>query len=129
MECIGRLGWLQMDCDDPKRLAAFWSAVFGLEIDSTLGESAHYVVLAKAGPDHPHVSFQHVPEPKTVKNRLHFDILVDDVEQATAQIETLGGQRLPLQDFREYGFHWRVMADPEGNEFCLVYETPDRMTG
>jgi hypothetical protein len=41
----------------------------------------------------------------------------------------LGGQWLPLEDFQEYRFHWRVRANPEGNEFCLVYETTDGMTG
>ena len=129
MESIGRLGWLQIDCHDPIRLAAFWGTVFGREIDDSFGAPPHYVVLATAGPDHPPIGFQHVPEPKTVKNRLHFDIRVDDIEQATAQIEALGGQRLPLEDFHEYGFRWRVMADPEGNEFCLVYETPDGAPG
>ena len=79
MERIGRLGWIQLDCDDPRRLAAFWGAVCGLEIDSALGASAHYVVLA-AEPNHLRVSFQRVPEPKTMKNRLLFDILVEDVE-------------------------------------------------
>jgi len=124
MEAIGRLEWLQIDCLDPRRLALFWGMVLGLEIDSTLGEPAHYVGLVKVGPDHPHVYFQRVPEPKTLKNRLHLDIRVDDIEQATARIETLGGRRLPVQDFREHGFRWRVMADPEGNEFCLVYGQP-----
>ena len=124
MEPLGRLGWIQIDCRDPKRLARFWGAVFGLAIDSTLGEPAHYVCLAQAGPDHPHVSFQRVAEPKTLKNRLHLDIQVDDIVQATAQIEILGGRRLQGEDFWEHGFRWRVMADPEGNEFCLVYEQP-----
>jgi predicted enzyme related to lactoylglutathione lyase len=122
MKPIGRLDMIQVDCRDPKRLALFWSAVFGLEIASTLGEPAYYVDLAKAGPDHPHIYFQRVPEPKILKNRLHFDIRVDDVEQAAAQIETLGGRRLSVEDFREHGFRWRVMADPEGNEFCLEYD-------
>ena len=129
MEPIGRLGWIQIDCRDPRRLTAFWSAVLGLKVDHILGEPSHYVGLAKMGPDSPYVSFQRVPEPKTVKNRLHFDIRVDDVEQATTQIEALGGRRLPLEDFQEYGFRWRVMADPEGNEFCLVYETAGGTTG
>ncbi len=124
MEPIGRLAMIQIDCHDPRRLALFWGAVFGLEIDSTFGEPAHYVGLATAGPNHPHLCFQRVPEPKTLKNRLHLDIWVDDIEPATAQIETLGGRRLPVEDFREHGFRWRVMADPEGNEFCLVYEQP-----
>jgi predicted enzyme related to lactoylglutathione lyase len=129
MEPIGRLAWIQIDCRNPRLLAAFWSAVFGLEVDNILGEPPHYVGLAKMGSDSPYVSFQRVPEPKTVKNRLHFDIRVDDVEHATTQIKALGGRRLPLEDFQEYGFRWRVMADPEGNEFCLVYETANGATG
>jgi predicted enzyme related to lactoylglutathione lyase len=129
MKPIGRLAWIQIDCRDPRLLATFWGAVFGLDIDNTFGEPPRYVDLAKMGPDSPYISFQRVPEPKTVKNRLHFDIQVDDVEQATTQIEVLGGRRLPLEDFQEYGFRWRVMADPEGNEFCLVYETDNGVTG
>ena len=74
MEAIGRLEWIQIDCLDPRRLALFWGTVLGLEIDSTLGEPAHYVGLAKASSDHPYVYFQRVPEPKTLKNRLHLDI-------------------------------------------------------
>ncbi len=121
---IGRLEMIQMDCHDPRRLALFWSAVFGLEIDSTFGEPPHYVGLAQAGPNHQYLSFQRVPEPKARKNRLHLDIRVDDIEQATTQIETLGGRRLSGEDFWEHGFRWRVMADPEDNEFCLVYGHP-----
>ena len=64
------------------------------------------------------------PETKTVKNRLHVDVAVDEVGSATARIQGLGGGRLPCEDFHEYGYHWRVMADPEGNEFCLIY-SPD----
>jgi predicted enzyme related to lactoylglutathione lyase len=128
MEPIGQLGWIQIDCRDPRRLAAFWGAVFGLEVDSSFGDPLHYVGLAQARPDHPQVNFQRVPALKTVKNRFHFDIRVDDVAQATAQIEALGGRRLSLEDCHEYGFRWRVMADPEGNEFCLVYETAQGMT-
>jgi predicted enzyme related to lactoylglutathione lyase len=56
-----------------------------------------------------------------MKNRLHFDLEVDDIGAATERIERLGGKRLPSDDFSEYGFHWRVMTDPDGNEFCLVY--------
>ena len=114
MEPIGQLGWMQIDCREPRRLAAFWAAVLGLKVDSAFGEPPHYVGLPKLGPDSPYVNFQGVPEPKTIKNRLHFDIRVDDVEQTTTQIEALGGRRLPLEDFQEYGFRWRMMADPEG---------------
>ena len=77
--------------------------------------------LVPATPNEPVVSFHRVPESKTVKNRLHFDVAVDEVEPATARIQDLGGGRLPCDDFHEYGYHWRVMADPEGNEFGPIY--------
>jgi predicted enzyme related to lactoylglutathione lyase len=95
--------------------------VLGVEIDAALGEPPHYLGLVPAGSGAPAVSFHRVPEAKVVKNRLHFDVAVDDVETASARIEDLGGSRLASNDFSEYGFHWRVMADPEGNEFCLIY--------
>jgi predicted enzyme related to lactoylglutathione lyase len=123
MEPVGRLGWIQIDCRDPLELAAFWGAVLGLEIDEEyLGDPPRYVGLVPVEPDHPQVNFQRVPEPKTVKNRLHLDLRVDDVDEATARIEALGGRRLQPEDVHEYGYHWRVLTDPEGNEFCLIYE-------
>jgi predicted enzyme related to lactoylglutathione lyase len=122
MSHVGRLGWIQVDCADPEVLASFWSEVLGAQIDSPpLGNPPHYVGLVPHTPDEPVLSFQRVPETKTTKNRLHFDISVDDVEAATVRIEALGGRRLHTRDFNEYGFNWRVMADPEGNEFCLIY--------
>jgi predicted enzyme related to lactoylglutathione lyase len=122
---VGRLGWIQIDCADPEALAGFWSEVLGVEIDQpALGDPPHYVGLIPATPHEPVVTFQRVTEGKTTKNRLHLDVAVDEVEAATLRIEGLGGRRLPSRDFSEYGFHWRVMADPEGNEFCLIY-TPE----
>jgi predicted enzyme related to lactoylglutathione lyase len=120
---IGRLGWVQVDCTDPVALATFWSNVLGAEIDRPFGDPPHYLGLVPARPGHPVLSFQRVTEVKTAKNRLHLDIAVDDVDAATARIEGLGGGRLPIEDFSEYGFHWRVMVDPEGNEFCLIFPT------
>ena len=119
---IGRLGWIQIDARDPERLAAFWTVVLGVEIEGRLGSPPQFVNLHKQYPDSPHVSLQRVPEPKVVKNRVHLDIAVDDVEVATSRIEALGGRRRrPDADFNEYGYSWRTMADPEGNEFCLTY--------
>jgi len=122
MQAIGRLGWVQIDAGDPMALAAFWSEVLGTPLDDDpLGDPPHYVGL-EPGPSGVVVSFQRVPEPKTSKNRLHLDVEVDDVDSAQVRIERLGGRRLPLDDFHEYGFHWRQMEDPEGNEFCLIYD-------
>ena len=124
MVAIGQLGWIQIDCTDPLSLAAFWSEVLGVEIGRSLGDPVQYLSLAPASPEGPLVTFQRVPELRSVKNRLHFDVTVDDVESATVRIESLGGGRLPIEDFSEDGFSWRVMADPEGNEFCLIFTRP-----
>ena len=121
---VGRLGWIQVDCADPVRQADFWSRVLGVEVDDALGDPPHYLGLVPASPGAPVVSFQRVPETKTVKNRLHLDIAVDDVEAASDRIADLGGVRLPGDDFAEHGFHCPVMADPEGNAFCLVFAVP-----
>ena len=117
----GRWGWCAVDCADPARLAAFWSHVLGMEIDEGyLGDPPHYVGLIPVAPA---ITFNRVPEPKTVKNRLHFDIEVDEVESATARVLELGGHRAPTDDFDEYGFRWRVMSDPEDNDLCLIFGT------
>jgi predicted enzyme related to lactoylglutathione lyase len=62
-----------------------------------------------------------VPEPKVGTNRLHLDLQVGDVDAACARIEGLGGRRRDDFDFHEHGYSWRRMADPDGNEFCLIY--------
>jgi predicted enzyme related to lactoylglutathione lyase len=122
MRAIGRLGWIQIDANDPMLLAGFWGQVLGLEIDDPLGDPPHYVGLIPIA-EGLVVSFQRVPERKTLKNRLHLDVEVEDVDEAQAKIEALGGRRLPIDDLSEYGFRWRPMADPEGNEFCLIFGT------
>jgi predicted enzyme related to lactoylglutathione lyase len=97
----------------------------GVEIESKLGSPPQFVNLQRQSPDAPYVSFQRVPEPKVVKNRVHLDISVEDVELATSRVEAAGGRRRrPDADFMEYGYCWRTMADPEGNEFCLIYWCP-----
>jgi len=61
-----------------------------------------------------------LPETKTGKNRVHLDLVVDDLDTATTEVEQLGGRWLKSGSTRELkGFRWRCMADPEGNEFDL----------
>jgi predicted enzyme related to lactoylglutathione lyase len=122
VDAIGRLGWVQIDCQDPIALATFWGEVLGLELDGHhLGDPPHYVALFSP-PKQPVISFQRVPELKSGKNRLHFDVLVEDLGDAAAKVEALGGSRLTENEFEEYGFRWLVMADPDGNEFCLILD-------
>ena len=118
MDPVGSLDAVTIDCADPLELARFWGAMFGTTIDSTLGDEPHYVDL-QPRPGVPVIRFQRVPDEKITKNRLHLDMLVENLDQARANVEALGGRRAPGQPVTEYGWSWIVMQDPEGNEFCL----------
>jgi catechol 2,3-dioxygenase-like lactoylglutathione lyase family enzyme len=117
---------VMIDCPDPERLAAFWTEVLGVEVEDRLGDPAQFVYLAPVQPGGIHLYFQRVPEPKVVKNRVHLDVYADDVELALSRIESLGGRRRDEQPFHDVNdeAHWWRMADPEGNEFCLVFDWP-----
>jgi predicted enzyme related to lactoylglutathione lyase len=119
MSGIGGLDAITIDCADPMRLAGFWAEVLGTEIESAVGDTTHYVDLFPV-PGVPILRFQRVPEPKSVKNRLHLDVSVEDLDEALARVERIGGRAISEQTLAEYGYDWRVVADPEGNEFCLV---------
>ncbi len=88
---VGRLGWVQVDCADPIRLATFWGAMLGHELDVALGDPPQYLGLVPDRPGDVVVSFQRVPEAKALKNRLHFDVSVEDVDEAAARVVALGG--------------------------------------
>ena len=119
-EPVGRLGHIVIDCHDPKALAAFWSQALGVPIAY---EWQQYVVLAPSAQGHPGLAFQRVPEPKAGKNRVHVDLMVDDLDTAQAATEALGGRL--LDEHHQQGVSVRIMADPEGNELCLV-KLPER---
>jgi predicted enzyme related to lactoylglutathione lyase len=112
---IGRIEAVVVDCRDPATLARFWATMLGVEPlvrDATwanVPEPAGGTVLA----------FQQVPEPKAGKNRLHLDVHVADIAVATARCTELGATVRGRVVTDEQG-RFQVMADPEGNEFCLV---------
>lgn len=116
---VGSLDAVTIDCNDPNLMAAFWAAVFGTGIDTIEGEPAHYIDLLPAA-GAPTLRMQRVPEPKTVKDRIHIDVMVDNLELAMKQVQGLGAAAADGVEFAEYGVRFRVMLDPEGNEFCLV---------
>ncbi len=110
----GRWVWaVGIDATDSERLAAFWGAVLGVGV-SRRGDP--YVMLDPL-PGGLSLYVQSVPEPKQVKNRVHLDLGVPDIEQASSRAVALGGR--VLGDVET----WRVMADPEGHEFCLVRDS------
>jgi predicted enzyme related to lactoylglutathione lyase len=110
---------LVLDCDEPERLADFWAAALGYTREPLVEP---YLVL-KPAPDAagPELILQRVAEPKSTKNRMHFDMRIDDLDGEVRRLETLGARKLG-DEVVEAGFHWFVMADPEGNEFCVCRE-------
>jgi predicted enzyme related to lactoylglutathione lyase len=113
-----KVGFLVIDSVDPEALAPFWTELLGVTVDATIGEG-QFLVLTPSE-DGLTVGFQRVPESKAGKNRLHLDLVVDDLDETTAEIERLGGRWLEPGQTRELeGFLWRAMADPEGNEFDI----------
>jgi len=121
-EPIARFHWIVIDSVDPARIAPFWCALLGVEIWGWFGND--YLTLRNNDGAVPSIAFQRVPEAKSVKNRVHVDLNVEDMDDAVRRIRELGGS--VVSEERELdGYRWRVMADPEGNEFCIAPDAQD----
>ena len=107
---------LVLDCADPDKLAGFWSEALGYAV---VGGAGNYVLLVDGEEKQPKLLLQRVSEPKAGKNRMHFDIESPTVDEEVARLERLGAHRLVDDAVKELGHRWVVMADPEGNEFCV----------
>jgi catechol 2,3-dioxygenase-like lactoylglutathione lyase family enzyme len=102
---------LAVDCADPPGLARWWARLLGGTVtDHADGDAT----LHAPGLD---IDFFTVPEPKTIKNRLHLDVRASSRSAATEQAEALGATR--ADDVYDGG-EWQVLRDPEGNEFCVI---------
>ena len=112
---IGKLSEVVIDCRDADRLADFWAAVLG----GTPERESEEWVAVKMADGSTTVSFQSVPEEKVVKNRVHLDVLVEDLDEAAAQCVALGAARISDRCGDSLG-GFIVLRDPEGNEFCVV---------
>jgi predicted enzyme related to lactoylglutathione lyase len=110
-----KLTSLAIDCNDPERLAGFWSAVLDWHIVGRDDDGA--VLIGPADQPDVRLSFELVPGTKTGKNRLHLDLSPSD--QAT-ELSRLLGLGATHADIGQGDVPWIVLADPEGNEFCLL---------
>jgi len=117
---------LGIDCADPSALARFWCSVLGYD---ALVEDDEIVIIGsplapegrnRLGPVPPTLTFARVPEGKTVKNRLHLDLNPTDREQEeeVRRLLDLGARYADVGQGDDAG--WVVLADPEGNEFCVL---------
>ena len=115
-----------LDCEDPEALAPFWCELLGVKVLS-IYEDGRHLILAPTKEGFV-IGLQQVPEPKVGKNRMHVDVMVEDLDEGTAKAEALGGRWAEpgitrhLEDFE--GSLWRCLLDPEGNEFCIYTMPP-----
>ena len=114
---VGRVE-IGIDCRDPAMLAQFWIFATGYELGD-FDPAGVYLDLRPPSNALPVIYFQRVPEDKTIKNRLHLDLYVEDVDSTAEALITHGGRRIGGVQSGSAGGKWQVMADPEGNEFCL----------
>jgi hypothetical protein len=130
---------ITIDCQDADAMSAFWACALGYELepppagylswedflrasDIPLPPSGSIAAIVDPDGIGPRVLFLRVPEPKTVKNRVHFDIRTDRTDDGKrAKIdELIAAGATEIRRVDEHGGWWMVMADPEGNEFCVT---------
>jgi len=111
-----------IDCNDPRRVAGFWSGALGWDVQDADG----YLWMSESGEPFPDLLlvFVPVPEGKSVKNRVHLDVspVGCDQDEEVARLISLGARRA---DVGQADAPWAVLADPEGNEFCVLRRRVD----
>jgi hypothetical protein len=110
---------LVIDAGDPQRLAEFWMAVLSWQ---PTGRYEGAIEIADPARDGPSLTFVPVPDEKLTKNRLHIDVnpVGCDQQEEVERLIGLGARRVDVGQGTERS--WVVLADPEGNEFCVLRE-------
>ena len=112
-----------IDCNNPRPVAEFWAAVLGWDVQQH--DTAFW--MSESGAPFPDLVlvFVPVPEKKTVKNRLHLDVspVGCDRDEEVARLEALGATPVDIGQGEQ---PWVVLADPEGNEFCVLGRRADK---
>lgn len=106
---------LTVDCHDPAPLARWWAEALGWEITF---EESDEIAVGPGGGAVPEMLFLKNPDDKVVKNRLHLDLRPDDRDAQVERLERMGARRIDIGQGPDVT--WVVMADPEGNEFCVL---------
>jgi predicted enzyme related to lactoylglutathione lyase len=108
------------DCNDGRLVAEFWGTVTGYSLEEMHDPGNHYWVASPPDRSGPRLLFVTVPERKLVKNRVHLDVVPTGGDQDTELDRLLGLGATVIDDRRQLTpGGWVVLADPEGNEFCL----------
>ncbi|MBI4218752.1 MAG: VOC family protein [Chloroflexi bacterium] len=126
---------ITIDCAHPQNQVRFWSQALGWQIQQVLTGRVEVTVFGKServveesasligsGERCPRIVFVRVPEGKTVKNRLHLELVAEDLDAEVQRLVKLGGEIVDRRIRAPRGappIAWVVMKDPEGNEFCV----------
>jgi Glyoxalase-like domain len=117
----GAVAAIVVDAADPPALARFWSGAAGWPL---VASTATFASLRSAAGTGPFVEFLRVDEPKRVKNRIHLDVAPSPAGDQAAEVDRLRALGATPADVGQRGVSWVVLADPEGNELCVL--TPRR---
>ncbi len=109
---------LVLDCVDLDLLADFWTSALGYRRAGRIYEP--YLSLLSESDYGPEVLLQRVPEGKGGKNRLHLDLRTPNLVAEAQRLRSVGATQLTDTPINEGGWSWHVLADPEGNEFCIL---------
>jgi catechol 2,3-dioxygenase-like lactoylglutathione lyase family enzyme len=110
-----RIDTVTIDCRDAKVVAEFWAAALG----RSLREDASSEFASLPGDEKgPGLAFIAVPEDRAGKNRVHVDLGAEDRATEVERLVSIGATELASHE--EAGFRWTVLADVEGNEFCVL---------
>jgi Glyoxalase-like domain len=121
-----RLVHLVLDANDPPRLARFWAGALGWEVG---GEPPDEIEVSPPGFDYPSPAalplvFEPVPEPRTGQNRVHLDLASSSAEHQADLVRRVRDLGATPADVGQGEVPWVVLADPEGNEFCVLEPRP-----
>jgi predicted enzyme related to lactoylglutathione lyase len=115
----GPLAAVVLDAADPPALAEFWVAASGWVVRSRAADGLAVSLHAPHGGP-PDLDLVHVPEAKTVKNRVHLDVRPYERDDQLEEVERLVELGASPVDVGQQAVTWVVLADPEGNEFCVL---------
>ncbi|MGW0230804.1 VOC family protein [Actinopolymorpha singaporensis] len=106
-----------IDCSDLERSAEFWTSLLGYTRAGAAVEPYQSLVPPDGGFE---LLLQHVLEAKQAKTRVHLDLRTRDLEAEVERARSLGAAVLTEEPIVEEGWGWHVLADPDGNEFCVL---------
>jgi catechol 2,3-dioxygenase-like lactoylglutathione lyase family enzyme len=119
-----------VDCSDAFALSEWWKQVLGyVDIDGDPNEPGHEECMIRSAETGHQLLFIEVPDVRQVKNRLHFDLRPADGtrDEEVARLLSIGATQVDDQrEIRGDGTGWMVLADPEGNEFCVLRSDTER---